>query len=147
MAVHLRAHHLLCLLTFVGRGYTAAFTSNMEQIAARLSSGADDIMVVEGPDDLCTPLMKTADQHCLSASACYRDEKAARDIADYLGSPISIGTVLPARTLRGLRSPFLDGSIRAACVGCPWADLCTAVADAKFAHAHLCFRHTANERQ
>ena len=85
MAVHLRAHHLLCLLTFVGRGYNAAFISNMEWIAAQLSSGADDIVLVDGPDDLCAPLMGTADRHCHLRSVRYRDERAIEGISGYLG--------------------------------------------------------------
>jgi hypothetical protein len=102
MAVHLRAHHLLCLLTLTGRGYNAASTSNMERNGAQLNSGVDDMVLINGPDQLCNPLLETADQHCFSASARYRDELAAWDITDYFGSAIRAGTVRPARSLSSL---------------------------------------------
>ncbi len=59
MTVRLRAHHLLCMLTYVGKGYSPAFVENYEVIAARLSAG-EEIELVAGPDDICGPL--TADQ-------------------------------------------------------------------------------------
>ncbi len=46
MTVRLRTHHLLCLLTYVGRGYSPAFVENMDQVAARLSEGREGILVV-----------------------------------------------------------------------------------------------------
>ena len=116
----------------------------MEWIAAQLSSEADDIVL---PDDLCAPLMGTADRHCHLPSVRYRDERAIEDISGYLGSPISAGTVLPIGMLSGLRSALSAGTIRTACAGCPWAELCTAIANAEFAQTQLCFRDTADERQ
>ena len=38
MTVRLRAHHLLCMLTYVGKGYTAAFTANYDRIVERLNA-------------------------------------------------------------------------------------------------------------
>ncbi len=37
--VRLRAHHLLCLLTYVGKGYSEAFVRRADALAARLSAG------------------------------------------------------------------------------------------------------------
>ncbi len=135
--VRLRAHHLLCLLTYVGRGYSPAFTANMNLIAERLGAGFDDILLVRGRDDICTPLCGTADDHCEGESALERDAKAAAEISRSLDIDIAIGTVLPAGTLSLLRSAFADGAIRTACLHCPWADLCTAVAASGFAETRL----------
>ncbi len=41
VTVRLRAHHLLCLLTYVGKGYTPAFTANYDAVVARLDAGED----------------------------------------------------------------------------------------------------------
>ena len=49
MTVRLRAHHLLCMLTYVGKGYSPAFVENYEAIAARLSAG-EEIEMVAGPE-------------------------------------------------------------------------------------------------
>lgn len=35
--VRLRPHHLLCMQTFVGNGYSEAFVENMKQVLARLA--------------------------------------------------------------------------------------------------------------
>ena len=32
MTIKLRAHHLLCLLTYVGKGYSPAFTANYDRV-------------------------------------------------------------------------------------------------------------------
>ena len=137
MTVRLRAHHLLCLLTYVGRGYSPAFAANMDRIAARLGEGLEDVLVVDGPDDLCAPLLGTADEHCLERSARDRDERAAADLSAHLGSSIRIGTVLSSRALADLRPAFASGAIRSACRGCPWSDLCDTVAKAGFLKARL----------
>src|SRR5712672_2376586 len=76
LTVRLRAHHLLCMLTFVGEGYSPAFTENYRSIARRLSAG-EEIELVSGPDDICAPLMEGADPHCLKASVIDRDAAAA----------------------------------------------------------------------
>ena len=39
MTVRLRAHHLLCLLTYVGKGYSPAFTANYDKVVRRLGEG------------------------------------------------------------------------------------------------------------
>jgi hypothetical protein len=62
MTVRLRGHHLLCLLTFVGKGYTPAFTANYRRIVARLNEGAA-VELVDGPDDICAPMLAEAEHH------------------------------------------------------------------------------------
>ena len=51
--LHLRPHHLLCLQTFVGRGYSEEFVEHMTLVKRQL---ADDpgtpITLVHGADDL-----------------------------------------------------------------------------------------------
>ena len=78
MTIRLRAHHLLCLLTYVGKGYSPAFTANYDAIAERLSRG-EDILLVSGPDDICAPLLDEPEPHCLNEGVIERDRLAARD--------------------------------------------------------------------
>ena len=80
MTVRLRPHHLLCLLTYVGKGYSAAFVANYDAIARRLSRG-EHIEIVDGPDDICRPLLGEPEPHCWRDSVIVRDEQAARDEA------------------------------------------------------------------
>jgi len=128
MTVRLRGHHLLCMLTYAGKGYNAAFTANYDRIATRLSRG-EDILIVDGPDDICAPLLGDAEPHCLGESVVERDLQAMRDIGRLLAWNIQAGVRLEpgAELLARLRAGFSGNETRAACAGCEWADLCSAI--------------------
>ena len=129
MTVRLRPHHLLCLLTYVGRGYSAAFTANYDAIAKRLSGG-EGIEIVAGPDDICAPLLSEPEPHCWRDSVVERDRLAALDLEALLGQPLPAGAavVLTEERLRLMRTAFASGKPRAACSGCEWHDLCSVIA-------------------
>ncbi|TIS54398.1 MAG: DUF1284 domain-containing protein [Mesorhizobium sp.] len=129
MTIRLRSHHLLCLLTYVGKGYSPAFTANYDVIAERLGRG-EDILIVSGPDDICAPLLDELELHCLRESAAERDRLAARDVGDLLARPIRAGTslTLDKAILTEMRRAFSTGQTRNACQGCEWSGLCSAVA-------------------
>lgn len=134
MTVRLRGHHLLCLLTFVGEGYTPSFTRNYHVVARRLSAG-EPIEIVDGPDDICAPMLGLADAHCHNENIGCRDNRALAAVADLLGFPLGPGSVLilDDRRLQDLRGAFALGSVRAACDECEWSALCTRVARDGFA--------------
>jgi hypothetical protein len=138
MTVRLRPHHLLCLLTYVGRGYSPAFTANYDAVAARLSAG-EDILVVSGPDDICAPLLASSEPHCGRQSVRERDRLAADEVAGWLARPITAGATLrlDAARLAAMRQGFAAGRIRAACAGCEWAGLCTTVAASGYRGARV----------
>ncbi|MEO5755922.1 MAG: DUF1284 domain-containing protein [Mesorhizobium sp.] len=143
MTIRLRAHHLLCLLTYVGKGYSPAFTANYDVIAHRLSRG-EDILIVQGPDDICAPLLAEPEPHCLGESAAERDLAAARDVGDLLGRAIGPGAQLELDTalLARLRLAFSAGLTRKACVSCEWSGLCSDVAAGGYQDARV--RHTTS---
>ncbi|MFS8044603.1 DUF1284 domain-containing protein [Rhizobium sp. BR 314] len=134
MTVRLRAHHLLCILTFVGEGYTPAFTDNYRRITERLTAG-EEIELVSGPDDICAPLLDEQDPHCFNASVLERDALALADVATLLGKKLEPGAVImpDARLLAELRRNFAGGQIRRACSRCEWGDLCNRIAEGRFA--------------
>lgn len=138
MTVRLRPHHLLCLLTYVGKGYSPAFTANYDAVAARIGN-QEDIVIVDGPDDICRPLLGDEEPHCLRESVSERDKLATRDLSDLLALPIGTGTsiTLDAKTLATMRAAFAAGLTRAACARCQWSDLCDAVAGGDYAGAIL----------
>lgn len=129
MTVRLRPHHLLCLITYVGKGYTPAFVANYDRIALRLSQG-EDVLIVDGPDDVCAALLCEPDPHCFRDSVRARDAQAAYDVGDLLGMEISAGARIelhPALLAR-MRKAFAEGATRQACRGCEWFDLCSGIA-------------------
>ncbi|GHB21035.1 DUF1284 domain-containing protein [Salinicola rhizosphaerae] len=132
MTIKLRAHHLLCLLTYVGKGYSEAFIANYDAIAERLSHG-EPIRLVEGPDDICAPLLSSDNgeaPHCLRASIDSRDAAARQALERLLVRPLSRGETLSldAKLLTQLRRAFANGETRRACRACQWESLCSSVA-------------------
>lgn len=139
MTVRLRPHHLLCLLTYAGRGYTPAFTANLDAVVGRLAAG-EDARLVFGPDDVCAPLLDAADAHCRREGVAARDRDAAEALAALLPS-LAMRPGARVRLSAGewarLRQAFAAGTIRQACAGCEWASLCTAIAAGGFKEAKL----------
>jgi hypothetical protein len=63
MAVPMRAHHLLCVLSYSGEGYSPAFVHGFNGIVQRLGAG-EPMELVTGPDAICAPLCNDACAHC-----------------------------------------------------------------------------------
>lgn len=126
------------MLTYVGKGYGAAFTENYDAIIGRIDSG-EELLLVEGPDDICRPLLEDSGAHCFRDGVLGRDANAATAMEELLGRPLRPGerfSLAPAIVER-MREAFRGGTTRSACVGCEWFDLCTAVAHEDFAGAAL----------
>ncbi|UIK06402.1 DUF1284 domain-containing protein [Neorhizobium galegae] len=136
MMVRLRPHHLLCVLTFVGEGYSPAFVANYRRLAGRLSAG-EPIEIVSGPDDICAPLLSDEDAHCFGASVAGRDAAALADIARLLGRELETGSVIASDPVLfdKLRRAFSSGVTRRACTGCEWSSLCDRIAGQDYADA------------
>lgn len=128
MTVRLRPHHLLCILTYVGKGYSPAFVTNYDMVAERISGG-EEILLVAGPDDICAPLLKGAEPHCHRESVKARDARAAEAVARVLARPVRTGDRfrLCAERLAHLRAAFAGGRFGLACDGCAWRELCSSV--------------------
>lgn len=142
MTLRLRPHHLLCMLTYVGKGYTPGFVANYDRLAARISEG-EVIEVVSGPDDMCQPLLCEQAPHCHDASVLRRDARALSDVTAMLGRPVQVGTrLLPdAHLIARLRAGFRAGLNRTACQRCDWQSFCTEVADGGFAGCRVSGRN------
>jgi len=131
VTVALRAHHLLCMLTYVGKGYSAEFAHNFDGLASRLAAG-EEVVLVEGPDAICAPLCESegACAHCHGTGVRARDQRAVQELAPLLGRPLGAGSRLrlDVDLLTRLRMAYASGDICGACAGCEWADLCARIA-------------------
>ena len=134
MTIRLRPHHLLCMLTFAGEGYSPEFVTNFERITHRVARGIQTIEIVFGPDDICAPILDDTSCHCLNASIRERDPLASVALADLLEEPLKEGAVfkLSRETLDRMRNAFAAGTIRKACVGCQWSPICDSIAKDNF---------------
>ncbi|MBB2973510.1 DUF1284 domain-containing protein [Mesorhizobium sp. RMAD-H1] len=141
MTIRLRAHHLLCMLTYVGKGYSPAFIANYDAIAGRLAAG-EDILLVAGPDDICAPLIGTTECHCFYESVTERDAKAMEAVSGLLGRPLSPGSriALDRQMLELMHAAFASGQARQACQACEWFELCSNVAASGYAGARIAIR-------
>jgi uncharacterized protein len=135
--IEIRGHHLLCILAYVGKGYTPAFVENYDAIVAQINRGAVTLKIVEGLDAICAALQKDKHicpdaAHCLTARVEQRDRTALQDINKLLNlSPplVPSAQVRVTSDLVGqLRRFFATSEIRAACTECEWHSLCSAVA-------------------
>lgn len=147
MTIRLRPHHLLCLLTWAGKGYSPAFTAGFTAIAGRIAAG-ESIVIIEGPDDACAPMLDDPDCHCHADSVVRRDRQAARDVAALLGRPVAAGRelVLDETDLARMRTAFAKGRLRSACTGCDWSGLCDAIAADDYRTAVMPARPTDTAR-
>ncbi len=162
-AVKLRGHHLLCMLPYIGRGYTSSFTKNFDELVERLNKGAC-VELVMGADDICAafhgengdaqcekveidlslmqhgtimpklPEVYNPAHDCLGKRAAVRDNAALQDVGAALGRPLVAGDILAftPEITRSLREKFTSGSIRQACTGCEWFDICSGIAACGF---------------
>jgi hypothetical protein len=137
--IRLRPHHLLCMLTYAGNGYSAPFVANFDAITHRIASERQTVEIVAGPDDICAPLAGSADTHCHRASVMERDRLAVMDISPVFGVEIRPGLqlTLDAGRLHALRAAFAAGTIRRACEDCQWKPLCDGIAEQGFAGTRL----------
>jgi uncharacterized protein len=138
VTVRLRPHHLLCILTYAGRGYSPAFGANMDMVVARIATG-EEIEIVAGADDICTPMLCEDTPHCHNDSVRARDALAAEAISKLVGRAIVAGGKfsLATGTCAILRTAFTAGPLRKACEGCEWQELCTEISATKYRQATL----------
>jgi uncharacterized protein len=139
VTIRLRPHHLLCMLTFAGKGYSPDFIANFDRITAQIASGNQTIELTFAPDDICAPLLADASYHCRNTSISERDSLAAEALTELLQEPVQPGTslTLTTSTLDRMRHAFHSGSIRKACHGCQWSPLCDSIAANNFIDTHL----------
>lgn len=145
MTILIRPHHFACMLTFMGKGYSAAFVKNYSKIVERLNAG-EDIKIIDGPDDICKPMLHEPGHHCHNGSVKARDGIASRRIHDVLGLELKTGQhlKLTSAQVEALRNAYENGAFRVACDGCQWQQMCTTIAASNFRGCRLNPGHEPN---
>jgi hypothetical protein len=145
--IRIRPHHLLCMLTFAGKGYSPEFTANFERISRLIAAGDQTVQIITGPDDICAPLLADAACHCRNASVLERDRLAAGSLTDLLQQPIQENAEihLTSGTLDRMRAAFQAGTIRKACSGCQWSEFCDVIAKENFSETILLCDHPSSQ--
>ncbi|MHC4550581.1 MAG: DUF1284 domain-containing protein [Planctomycetota bacterium] len=119
----LRGHSLLCVLGFVGKGYSPAFFTNMTRVVASLDDGAP-VTVVDAPDELCAACPNLAASGCTLHGAgtekgiARQDREVRARLGIAAGETLAWGEIL-RRIGRAVAPDDLDGI----CGACPWLPL------------------------
>ena len=114
-ALHLRPHHLLCLQTFIGHGYSEEFVRRMTIVKNQLEQDPlTFIEVVEGADDLCAACPNNTDGQCTS------DKPAVFDLLVRNKLQLSSNNIKGIPTDLKISVPLIEEC----CPDCEWKELC-----------------------
>ena len=130
----LRPHHLLCLQTFVGHGYSPEFTAHMTIVKKQLNTDPlTPITLVNGPDDLCAHCPNCVDGSCTSPKPAVFDHLVGQklDAAENAGNAAQKHTDASDSplTLHGIPSilHMSEQLLAECCPDCEWKELCVEV--------------------
>ncbi len=120
--MRIRAHNLLCIQGFVGKGYSPEFVANMTRVIEALPGS--DVTVVDSPDALCEACPN------LSGSGCTlhgngTEESIVRQDRDVLGRlGLEAGEALAwNEILVRIRERVAPDDLDDICGKCPWLPL------------------------
>lgn len=122
--LHLRPHHLLCLQTFVGRGYSEEFVEHMTLVKRQLTDDTHTrIILVSGADDLCAHCPNCVEGQCTSEKPALFDRLVEEKLA-WLDSSSN-----PPQAISGIPASIhiTADTLSECCPGCDWKELCTKV--------------------
>lgn len=120
--MELRAHHLLCLTTYRGKGYSEAFVAEMDRVHDALRSGREAglrLVVTEALDVTCRACPNREGEGCrFQQSVVNRDRRMLAELGLAPGEAIEAGPAIA--WVRDRHEALQD----AVCQGCSWFDLC-----------------------
>ncbi|AVX02616.1 hypothetical protein MXMO3_00068 [Maritalea myrionectae] len=136
--IRIRGHHLLCALTFAGRGYSRQFERDFQAIAKRMRAN-EMMQIIDRPDEICQSVKDCDGSHCFEPRIDQRDALALADISELLGRELKVGdTLAPADIFTDdTRKAFRDNHIRRGCFDCQWRGFCDQIAADEFANTLL----------
>jgi hypothetical protein len=121
--VRIRAHNLLCIQGFVGKGYSPEFVANMTAVIESLGDESE-VTVTAEPDVICEACPNLAPSGCAlhgegTEQGIVRQD---RDVMARLG--VEEGSSLPWRALVDrIAARVAPDDLDAICGSCPWLPL------------------------
>jgi hypothetical protein len=124
-SIPLRAHNVLCLQGFRGRGYDAAFVARMADVKRTLDrDSARTVRLLDGPDRICEACPNLTERGCGLGGRPHEDHMRAQDrdvlrrLGFRAGDEVAWGDVLSriGSNVRGSDLPVI-------CTTCPWLSL------------------------
>ena len=139
--LHLRPHHLLCLQTFIGYGYSEEFVRQMTAVKHQLADFPDaPVRIVRGTDMLCSHCPNCRKGHCKSDKPGQFDQLVMAKIEKSVNLLSSSGPSANCSAasadsflLHGIPKYLIltNALLEECCPGCEWKDLCCKVINEK----------------
>jgi hypothetical protein len=123
--IPIRAHSLLCLQGFRGRGYSESFVEAMREVKERIDADTTlHVEAIDSPDVFCDACPNLKGGGCTLGGPRHEVHMVAQDREVLRRLGLEAGTVLPWREVleriaSGVRGPDLPGL----CTTCPWLHL------------------------
>lgn len=117
----LRPHHLMCIQSYIGKGYSEEFVKNMDVVVGSLIENVDQtIRLVEGNDHICNHC-----PHNIHGVKCESDDKVItmdKKVLKYL--EITPGEYTYSYLLNRLKEKLNEEAFKDICGDCEWYNLC-----------------------
>ncbi|QQY79948.1 GMP synthase-like glutamine amidotransferase [Keratinibaculum paraultunense] len=117
----LRPHHLMCIQSYVGKGYSEKFIENMDTVVENLKENPNQIIrIVKGNDHICNYC-----PHNLHGVKCESDDKVNimdKKVLEYLN--IAPGKYSYSELLNRLKEIRNEEVFKNICRDCEWYTLC-----------------------
>ncbi len=112
----LRGHHLLCLPGYRGMGYSPEYVANMTRLHQALRQSPNtEIVLVEGPDDLCKKFPNYLPYHCEDTNIYQRDAAILAQLGVAIGEHVAWGELEKA-----IAQNMIPNDIHTLCHTCSW---------------------------
>lgn len=123
--VPIRAHNLLCLLGYRGKGYSEGFIERMTDVHRALTASPDTpVQVLVRPDRICDACPHLHAHGCTLGGRGHEAHMRAQDLAVAKLLGLEEGSVHPWRDLLARIAQHVRGAdLPAICTTCPWLGL------------------------
>jgi hypothetical protein len=123
--IPIRAHSLLCLQGFRGRGYSEAFIAEMSAVHSAVAADPDTpVRVLTTPDRLCASCPNLKSGGCTLGGPDHEAHMRAQDEDVLRRLWLTPGDVLPwHRVLERIARSVRGDDLPAICTTCPWLSL------------------------
>jgi len=121
-AINIRAHHLLCMKYFKGKGYSPEFVSNFYKVIKSLENNPI-IRITNGVDIICSACPRSKEKRCVEKDSSFEGEMTEKDnkVIRYLGIELNAG--IKIKKARNLVDQNLE-KLKEICEGCEWLEYC-----------------------
>ncbi len=121
----IRPHHLLCVGSFQGKGYSPEFTAHMTAVIAMLQEQTA-VTLICACDAICEACPNRCGEHCDAEEKVQRYDRA---VLQYCG--LQENESLPWGMLQSIAKQHAVPHLQEICAGCHWYAICAKAAAAK----------------